>query len=42
MNENCDCVLLCPYSAQDYTDNTENWKDTILPNLPELANFSVS
>jgi hypothetical protein len=34
--------FLCPYSAQDYTNNTDNWKDTKLPSFPELVDFLVS
>jgi hypothetical protein len=34
--------LLCPLSAQDYADNADIWKDTILPYFPEPVDFSAS
>jgi hypothetical protein len=34
--------LLCPYSAQDYANNTDNGKNAKLPSFPELVDFSVS
>ncbi len=40
--ENSTVSLLCPYSAQDYADNTDNWKDAKLPYFTELVDFSVS
>jgi hypothetical protein len=43
MNDGFETVsLLCPLSAQNNADNTENWKDTTLPYLPELFDFSLS
>jgi len=33
---------MCPYSAQDYTDNTDSWKDAKLPCFTEILDFSVS
>jgi hypothetical protein len=34
--------LLCPFSAQNNADNTDNWKDKILPCFTEPVDFSVS
>jgi len=34
--------ILCPLSAENNADNTDDWKDTILPCFPELVEFSVS
>jgi len=33
---------MCPYSTQGYTNNTDHWYDTKLPNFSELLEFSVS
>jgi hypothetical protein len=42
MNEGFATVLLlCPLSAQDNADNTDNWKDTKLPSFPELDDFDT-
>jgi hypothetical protein len=34
--------LLFPLPAQDYTNNTDSWKDTKLPYFPEFVDFRVS
>lgn len=34
--------LLCPYSAQNNADNTDNWKDTKLHSSTEPVDFSLN
>ena len=40
--ENSTVSFLCPLSAQDNADNTDNRKDTKLPCFPEFVDFSVN